>query len=401
MREFRVFYGLFLVIAAIMCVCYSSRLMPILLAVMLLTLAASFLLSLIGCLMLSVNVEPFPEVVYRKSELALDVHIKNRFIMPLSPVMIYVRVAAENRYEPENRVIVVGAKPRGSVTLKIANVMSYRGEYEVGVEKIEFFDLLKLCKFKKTFKNKRVTVSVPRKIFLNRLGDDNEEEDENAIARPDGLNRNVFSHLREYREGDTLRHIHWKLSARLDELIVKQMEQNYNNSALIFCDFNGSYNSIEAALNSSDPCIEAALAIVRRIILSGNGARFIYQDVRTGKSEAVAVEDETSLEELERSLAKLPAEVYSAGGGSFAELLTEYENDIWVERAVYIITPNLTEELAEKIRALGLTARGNAAVAVINPDNAALTEYLECEAKIDVYRVENDDISVLGERKRR
>jgi len=397
MREFRVFYGLFLVIAAIMCVCYSSRLMPILLAAMLMTLAASFLLSLISYLLLSVKVEPLPEVVCRKSELALDVHIKNRFVMPLSPVMVYVRVSAENRYEPENRVIVVGAKPRGAVTLKIANVISYRGEYEVGVERIEFFDILKLCKFKKTLKHSRVTVSVPRAITLKSLRDDNEEEDENAIAKPDGLNRNVFSHLREYREGDTLRHIHWKLSARLDELIVKQMEQNYNNSALIFCDFNGTYHSVEAALNASDPCIEAALAIMRRILLNGNGARFIYQDVRTGKSEAVAVEDELSFAELERSLAKLPADSYC---GSFAELLTEYENDIWVERAVYIITPNLTEELAEKIRALGLTARGNAAVAVINPDNAALTEYLECEAKIDVYRVENDDISVLGERKR-
>jgi len=393
MKEFRIFYALFTVVAAVMCVCYSSRLMPILLAVMLITLLMSFLLSSLSFLFLKVTVEPIPEAVFRKDEETLTVRVRNGFFMPLNPLMAYVRVSAENKLLPENRVIITSVKPYGSVTLKIANVMSFRGEYEVGLEKVGFYDIMRLCRFEKTFKQKRVTLSEPRRIMLKDLREDNEDENENA-ANPNGFNKNVFSHLREYREGDTLRHIHWKLSARYDDLIVKHLEQNYNNAALIFCDFTGDYPTSEAALNDSDPCIEAALAIIRRILLGQNQAHFIYQDTRTGKSEEVRVTDAEALAELERSLTLLPPEAFP---GSFTELLTEYESEIWADRAVYIITPNLMYELVEMIRSFGLTLRRNAVIAIVNPADGELADYLKRESKTGVFRIENDDIGVLGE----
>jgi len=394
MKEFRILYGAFALFLTVMCVCYTSRLMPVLLAVLVITMIASYLLSFICHRLLKVSVEPFPETVFRKDESTLGVRVINRFIMPISPLRVYVKVCGENRYRPENRVIIASVPAMDSVTFKIGSIMSYRGEFEVGLDCVEFLDILKLFRFKKTCP-KRYSVSVPRVVVLKTLNDFNEDENENTAVRHDGFNRNVFSHLREYREGDTLRHIHWKLSARLDELIVKQMEQNYNNSALVFCDFTGDYPTIEAALVNSDPCIEAALAIIRRILLGGNDACLIYQDIRAGKSESRVIADAKTLGEVERSLTTLPPEAF---GGDFHELLTEYENEIWVDRAVYIITPNLTYEFIEKIRSLGLTLRRNAAIVVINPDDLALTEYLESESKIGVFCVKNDDISVLGER---
>jgi len=395
MKEFRIFYGVFALAAAVMCVSYSSRLMPIILTVMVIVFFASFFLTLISSFLLKVSITPLPDSVFRKDEAVFGVSVQNRFFLPLMPLRVYVRVCAENKYAPENRVIIASVKPFSAATFKIGNIMSYRGRFEVGLDGVEFFDVLKICRFKKRYKNNNSPVSSPRVVTLKNLNSYNEDENENLSPKHNGFNKNVFSHLREYREGDTLRHIHWKLSARLDDLIVKQMEQNYNNAALIFCDFTGTYASEEAALVDSDPCIEAALALVRRILSNSNEAHLLYQDVRSGKSELRVINDEETLGEIENSLTMLPADAFS---GNFTELLTEYENDIWVDRAIYIITPNLTYEFIEKIRSLGLTLRRNATVIIVNPKDRALMEYLESETKIGVFRIENDDISVLGER---
>jgi hypothetical protein len=361
----------------------------------------SFLLSLISFMNVTVQTEEIPRAVWRKDEVFFSVHIRNGFLLPLTPVRVYVKVCAKDKRDPESKVIVLNLPPMKSVTLKISNVMSFRGEYKIGLEKVEIFDVLKLYSLKKKWRHDRFPVSCPREIPINRLRDDNEDETENSAAKPDGFNRNTFSHLREYRDGDTLRHIHWKLSARLDDLIVKQMEQNYNNSALVFCDFTGTYPSAEAALSASDPCIEAALAIIRRILLGGNSALFMWQDARTELCEKKEIADSESCAELARSLTLLPHEPFE---GSFVGLIDEYEDEVWRERAVYIITDRLTDELIEKIRSLGLTLKNNTVLAVItpqigtSPENGDLIEYLESNTKIKVCRVDNDDITVLGER---
>lgn len=42
--------------------------------------------------------------------------------------------------------------------------------------------------------------------------------------------------LREYRPGDDIRQIHWKLSSKLDELILKEASQPESRSLLVFWD---------------------------------------------------------------------------------------------------------------------------------------------------------------------
>jgi hypothetical protein len=340
----------------------------------------------------AVQTGDIPAAVWRKDEVCFFVHIRNRFLLPLTPMRVYVKVYEKNKYAPGEKMLVVNLPPMRSVTLRINNVMSFRGEYEIGLEKIEIFDILKIFSVKKEWRRRSTLISCPREIMSERLGNDNEDETGNAAVNPVGFNKNTFSHLREYRDGDTLRHIHWKLSARLDELIVKQMEQNHNNSALVFCDFTGAYTTPEAALFASDACIETAQAVIRRILLGGNSALFVWQDVRTGLCEKAEITDGESYAVLARSLTLLPPEPFDGG---FAGLFTEYESEISRERMIYIITSGLTEELIERMRSLGLTLKRNTVLAVISPrfapDAAPLIEYLERDTKISVFRVDSDD----------
>ena len=45
-----------------------------------------------------------------------------------------------------------------------------------------------------------------------------------------------FYTLRSYQEGDDLRRVHWASSAKLDELMIRQMETPWQSRALVFFD---------------------------------------------------------------------------------------------------------------------------------------------------------------------
>ena len=51
-----------------------------------------------------------------------------------------------------------------------------------------------------------------------------------------GEDRSEVYQLREYRPGDDIRQIHWKLSSKLDELILKEASQPESRSLLAFWD---------------------------------------------------------------------------------------------------------------------------------------------------------------------
>ncbi|MCL1789440.1 MAG: DUF58 domain-containing protein, partial [Oscillospiraceae bacterium] len=388
MKGFRIFWGILFLILIIMCFTYHSRLMPFLLLTMLLICVSSFFGALLTRFFFSVKVT-YPEFdhVYRKDEIAFSIRIKNNFILPLTPVRVYIGVLVQDVYLPQKKMLVACVPPFQEVLLKIKNIPSFRGEYRIGFEKAEFFDILKIFRFVKKSKIRYTFISVPRKLEIHAVEDNNQEENEVSRAKPNPLNfeKNIFSHLREYREGESLRHIHWKLSARILEgdLIVKQMEANHDYSALVFCDFTCEFPKIEETLEVSDKTIETTLSVIRLILKSRNSACAVYQSART---EIINLHD---YNELLECLTFLPAQP-AFPSNEFTALLDEHRGEIHPERAVYMITASVTDKLVEKMRELGLIIKNNVVLVVIPSalNQHDLIEYLENETQITVLQIE-------------
>jgi hypothetical protein len=370
--------------------------MPLLLLMVVIACVFSFVLAFITKISLVVQVKNPPNKVLRKDKVEQIVRIKNNFILPLTPIRVYVKVCEKGIHKPVSKMVIISVPSLGEVTLDIQNTLSFRGEYLIGIEWVEFFDILKIYRFRIGKKKLHKITSYPRELTLNRLRDDNQDETEVSRTKPHDFNKDSFAHLREYREGESLRHIHWKLSARSQDLIVKQMESNHDYSALVFCDFTGRFNSIQAALNASDTAIETSLAVIRRILLSGNSALFLWQDSRTGKGEREEITNLHNCGDLNRSLALLPAEPFD---GDFVELFNENQEEIRLERAVYIVTASLDNELVEKLRSTGLIFRTNAVLTVIESplNQKPLIEYLTAQTKITVCCINSEDDCETGQ----
>jgi uncharacterized protein (DUF58 family) len=75
-----------------------------------------------------------------------------------------------------------------------------------------------------------------------------------------------FYTLREYQTGDDLRRVHWPSTAKLDELMIRQLETPWQSRALVFFDPRGSsFDSPEAF----EKAVSGAASVIRHLLSSG------------------------------------------------------------------------------------------------------------------------------------
>ena len=100
-----------------------------------------------------------------------------------------------------------------------------RGLYELGPAEVRTIDPFGLLRFSRRFAAREEAIVYPRVFEL--VGFPLRGRDGMSGAR-DSLGRrgDEFSGLREYRQGDDRRHIHWKSVARTGELVVKEFAQD-------------------------------------------------------------------------------------------------------------------------------------------------------------------------------
>jgi uncharacterized protein (DUF58 family) len=131
---------------------------------------------------------------------------------------------------------VLGGKERASASYRI--VCRPRGVYAVGPAGLETNDPLGLAGTETTAGQIDQLVVYPSVEELTGFPLVQGRDPANMASRPDHSQRGGedFYTLRSYRDGDDLRRVHWPTSARLDELMIRQMETPWQSRALVFLD---------------------------------------------------------------------------------------------------------------------------------------------------------------------
>jgi uncharacterized protein (DUF58 family) len=101
---------------------------------------------------------------------------------------------------------------------------------------LESSDPLGFFRFRRTGANGEVGLVLPRFVSLSTVPQARELEASVSAPRS-GSGMELFG-VREYRPGDPLRRIHWRSSARLGELVVREYEPPGVQTVGIFCDPN-------------------------------------------------------------------------------------------------------------------------------------------------------------------
>lgn len=109
----------------------------------------------------------------------------------------------------------------------------------------------------------------------------------NLISQTKGLSTNLQG-VREYRPRDSFRHISWRLSAKRNQLLVKEFDQMVNANIVLALDLDLSHHTGHKADSSLEYAKDLANSIICQQIQEGNSVQLLtntfYSDSRRGES---------------------------------------------------------------------------------------------------------------------
>lgn len=164
---------------------------------------------------------------------------------------------AEETFENVEYELLPGDKTICSTNL----VCRYRGEYEIGVREVVLTDLFHLFRFRYAVSGQIKAEVSPRIVEVTELKSIADLPVPvltvaSGIAEPDII-------VRDYAEGDSLKQIHWKATARERKLKVRLMTGKENQSISIFCDTRRYSEDMEEFLPLENKILETFLAVGR------------------------------------------------------------------------------------------------------------------------------------------
>ena len=157
---------------------------------------------------------------------------------------------------------------------------AHRGAYEVGVSRLIAQDMFGLFEFSRKSGKKLLRVEVcPKPLDLplmelkaSDIGPEFKSRATEDASSPSGI--------RKWQEGDELKKVHWKLSMRKRELMVRTFEESARPDTLIIPDLSEITALKEEKLTLEDCICEAALGAAKAQLEAGYPVRMPLQSSR-------------------------------------------------------------------------------------------------------------------------
>lgn len=392
MAKYRTLYAVLLIGSVIFALAYESKLsLVLLIGVAILPFVTLLLLVLTG-LLLKLEVTPDTAYVGKLQNFDITVRVTNRFIMPVSPMMITGTFHDSDGSIMSGRKLVVNTSAFRKSEYVFSGSIRYRGEYVLGIDNAEIYDLLRIFRFRiKRMPCCHVTVT-PRRILLDETTVLCSDDFDSNVTKISFFDSGSFVSVREYEEGDLLKHVHWKLSAKHDELMVRQTEQNLGSSAIIMTDLHSiATENEEDDMRAADAAVEAALALTRKIIEDGRTALNIYR-THDGTINAFPAEKPEDYERLLAMFAVLPITDGSEGVAALAPTAAEH---LTGNEPVFMITPEMSaDEFSYILRCMdGACGEMRIYLTAYAPDDM-LSAVIAAEKSASVCTIDADDVAL-------
>ena len=148
MAKYRLLYAVIWIGAAAFALSYESKLTFVLFAGTAALPIVTLLLMILSGLLLKLEVIPDEEYVGKLQDFGVKVRVVNRFIIPVAPMMIIGTFHDRNGNVMEGRRLVLSVSALRRCEYSFEGNIRCRGEYVLGIEHAEIFDLLRIFRFR-------------------------------------------------------------------------------------------------------------------------------------------------------------------------------------------------------------------------------------------------------------
>jgi hypothetical protein len=154
---------------------------------------------------------------------------------------------------------------------------NYRGEYFVGVDSIQVTDFLYLFSITYPITSKLKVLVMPRVVSLEQLGiAPSLIDSKNPVRYSNTVEEELDTEIRKYNPGDNKKRIHWKASAKTNELISRKYHQKPKAEVVLFMDLAKIAEDELGVVIAEDKIIESVLAIASYYASMGTASHIIY-----------------------------------------------------------------------------------------------------------------------------
>lgn len=162
--------------------------------------------------------------------------LKNEGWLPAAK--LYCKIALVNDLTGERQTLelITAIAPRSETRRDFLLESPYCGRVFVYVESVRILDYFGLIALKVPMKaHARITI-LPELFSCETVLTSMSAVSDDATVSRRGDDRTEVFQLREYQSGDDIRQIHWKLSSKLDTLLLREPSQSVSRSLLVFWD---------------------------------------------------------------------------------------------------------------------------------------------------------------------
>ena len=193
-------------------------------------------------------------------------------------------------------VITLSLAPREVYDLDFRVTLEHLGVYRIGLEYVVVTDYLRLLRARIDGAGQDYVAVEPRCVTLAGIDLSNVVEQEVVRPQRSVLSDSIdYAGLRDYRLGDPLKAIHWKVSARTGTLVTRLFETSVNPSIAVVMSFATQVGDPAGQRFLFDAVVEAALSVARSAQGAGVEVELCYcskqhEQVRRGLLAAADVQ---------------------------------------------------------------------------------------------------------------
>ncbi len=171
-----------------------------------------------------------------------QLRVINESIFPYPFIDAQLSLPQSNSVRCIDRSVRIAMSPLASYTVKNTVTFRFRGTYDIGVNCLYVYDFFRMIRIRVDVNIHNSVSVLPRRLFL-KPGETSAISDSAKETKkdPNSYEKVEISDIREYKSGDPLKSIHWNLSSKSEEFMVRDYDTGSSKKTYIFCDLSARF----------------------------------------------------------------------------------------------------------------------------------------------------------------
>ncbi len=166
-----------------------------------------------------------------------EFRIDNHSILAMPFIEARVSIPQSNSVRCTERLVRLSMAPLTGYTMKNTVTFRFRGTYDIGVRYFYVYDFFRLFRVRVDIESMTTVYVMPRRLTPDdALAQAISDSTVRTVRAPLVVDKLEVSDIRDYRSGDSLKSIHWKLSSKSETFVVKDYNTGTANQTVIYCD---------------------------------------------------------------------------------------------------------------------------------------------------------------------